>query len=139
MLKNGKPIAMSYKTTEASKYQKEFIKYVKEQVKLQGWVKSDNKFQHYYMDTYFYFPRTDMDANNYYKCLADAITDSEVVWIDDTQLCERVQSIFYDSQNPNTFRFCYRISKTFKIIISIHIYPWKVKFTIHIIMLILII
>jgi hypothetical protein len=41
-----------------------------------------------------------MDANNYFKCLADSITESKCVWIDDTQLCERVQSIFYDSQNP---------------------------------------
>jgi len=100
IIKNKKPMAMSYKTSEATKYQKDFIKYVKEQVELQGWVKSENKFQHYYMDTYFYFPRTDMDANNYYKCLADAITDAEVVWIDDVQLCERVQGILYDSQNP---------------------------------------
>jgi crossover junction endodeoxyribonuclease RusA len=93
-------MAMSYKTSEATKYQKDFTKYVKEQVKLQNWIKSENKFQHYYMDTYFYFPRTDMDANNYFKCLADAITDSEAVWIDDVQLCERVQGIFYTSENP---------------------------------------
>lgn len=91
---------MSYKTSEAVKYQKEFTKYVKEQVKFQKWQKSDNKFQHYYMDCHFYFPRTDMDANNYFKCMADAITDSECVWIDDVQLCERVQSINYDSKNP---------------------------------------
>ena len=93
-------MAMSYKTSEATKYQKDFTKYVKEQVKLQGWIKSENKFQHYYMDTHYIFPRTDMDANNYFKCLADAITDSEMVWIDDVQLCERVQSIHYDSKNP---------------------------------------
>ena len=41
-----------------------------------------------------------MDANNYYKCLADAITDSGVVWNDDNQLCERVQRIYYDSKSP---------------------------------------
>ena len=93
-------MAMSYKTSEAVKYQKEFTKYVKEQVKLQGWQKSDNKFQHYYMDCHFYFPRIDMDANNYFKCMADAITDSECVWIDDVQLCERVQGINYDTKNP---------------------------------------
>ncbi len=91
---------MSYKTPEAKKYQKDFTNYVKEQVKLQEWIKSENKSQHYYMDCYFYFPRTDMDANNYFKCMADAITDSESVWIDDVQLCERVQRIFYSSENP---------------------------------------
>jgi hypothetical protein len=100
IIKNGKPMAMSYKTSEATKYQKDFTKYVQEQVKLQNWVMSDNKFQHYYMDCHFIFPRTDMDANNYFKCLADSITDSKCVWIDDVQLCERVQSINYDSKNP---------------------------------------
>lgn len=93
-------MAMSYKTSEAIKYQKEFTKYVQEQVELQNWIMSDNKFQHYYMDCYFFFPRTDMDANNYFKCLADAITDSKSVWIDDVQLCERVQGINYTSSNP---------------------------------------
>lgn len=99
-MKNGKPMAMSYKTNEAKKYQHDFTEYVKKQVELQHWVKSDNIYQHYYMDSYFYFPRIDMDANNYYKCLADAITDSGVVWNDDNQLCERVQRIYYDSKSP---------------------------------------
>lgn len=100
IIKNGRPMAMSYKTNEAKKYQSVFSRYVKEQAKRQGWIKSDNPFQHYYMDTIFYFPRIDMDANNYYKCLADAITDSGVVWSDDNQLCERVQGIYYDTENP---------------------------------------
>lgn len=100
IIKNGKPMAMSYKTKEAKDYQKSIIKLIQEEVEKQGWKKSDNKFQHYYMDVLFYFPRIDMDANNYFKCLADAITDSELVWIDDTQLCERVMGIYYDSKNP---------------------------------------
>ncbi|SEU08297.1 Endodeoxyribonuclease RusA [Lacrimispora sphenoides] len=93
-------MAVSYKKPEASKYQKEFAKYVKEQVIKQNWIISDNKYSHYYMDCVFYFPRTDMDANNVFKCLADAITDTGCVWIDDTQLCERVQGIYYDGKNP---------------------------------------
>jgi crossover junction endodeoxyribonuclease RusA len=100
ILKNGKPMTMSYKKPEAIKYQKDFANYVKKEAKKQGWVKSNNKFQHYYMDCIFYFDRVDKDANNSFKCLADAITDSEAVWIDDTQLCERVQGIYYDSENP---------------------------------------
>lgn len=100
IIKNGKPMAMSYKTNEAKKYQNDFAQYVKKQAALQKWIKSSNIYQHYYMDTYFYFPRIDMDANNYYKCLADAITDSGAVWNDDNQLCERVQGIYYDSENP---------------------------------------
>ena len=100
IIKNKKPMAVSYKKPEALKYQKEFAEYVKKEVKKQGWEKSDNIFQHYYMDCIIYFDRIDKDANNVFKCLADAITDSGVVWIDDTQLCERVQRIYYDSKNP---------------------------------------
>ena len=100
IIKNGKPMAMSYKTSDAIKYQKEFVAYVKKECLNQGWIKSDNKFQHYYMDCTFYFPRIDMDGNNYFKCMADALTDSNSVWIDDTQLCERIQAIYYTSENP---------------------------------------
>lgn len=102
-------MAMSYKTNEAKKYQSDFAQYVIKQASIQNWKKSSNIYQHYYMDTYFYFPRIDMDANNYYKCLADAITDSGVVWNDDNQLCERVQGIFYDSENPRIEMILYEV------------------------------
>jgi len=101
IMKNGRPMAMSYKTQDAIKYQKEFTKYVKEQAKKQGWAMSDNKYQHYYVDTIYYFPRIDMDCNNYWKVAFDSITDSGCVWIDDTQACERVKAIYYDSKNPH--------------------------------------
>lgn len=100
IMKNGKPFATTYKKKEAVQYQQVFTKYVCDEVKKQGWIKSENKSQHYYMDCIFYFDRIDKDANNSYKVLADAITDAGCVWIDDTQLCERVQGIFYDSKNP---------------------------------------
>lgn len=100
IMRGGKPVAMSYKTADAVKYQCAFTDYVKEEVKKQGWVLSHNPTQHYYMDCHFYFPRQDMDCNNYFKCMADAITNSRVVWLDDRQLCERVQSIHYDKTNP---------------------------------------
>ena len=100
--KNGKPIPQvtMYETSEAKAYKKKFIKYIKEQAKLQNWEKSDNKFQKYYIDCTFYFPRIDMDSNNQYKLMLDSITESESVWIDDVQACERTQGIFYDSKNP---------------------------------------
>jgi Holliday junction resolvase RusA-like endonuclease len=101
-LPNGKkvPMAMSYETGEAKKYKKDFMKYVQQEAKKQNWIMSDNRFQHYYIDTYYYFPRIDMDTNNYWKCMFDAITESKCVWIDDTQACERVQGIYYDIENP---------------------------------------
>lgn len=100
IIKNKKPLVVSYETGEAKKYKKEFIKYVKQQVKEQNWIMSDNKFQHYYVDAVFYFPRIDMDCNNCWKCMFDAITDTCMVWIDDNQACERVQGIYYDTKNP---------------------------------------
>ena len=88
-----------YETKQAKDYKKEFIKHIKKQVKIQSWDKSDNKFQKYYVDCTFFFPRIDMDSNNTYKLMLDSITESELVWIDDVQACERTQGIFYDSKN----------------------------------------
>lgn len=98
---NNRYIACSYKTKEANTYQKEFVKYVTNEVEKQGWDMTNFQNLHLYVDTIFYFPRKDMDANNYFKVLLDAITDSHVVWEDDNLVCERVQQIYYDSKNPH--------------------------------------
>lgn len=98
--KNGKATAMSYKTLEARKFQKNFTEYVKQQVKEQGWEMSKNPYQHYYVDAVFYFPRVDMDCANYDKCISDAITDSGVVWLDDNMVCNRILKVMYDNKNP---------------------------------------
>lgn len=100
LIKNGKPMAMSYKTQEAKKFQKDFTAYVIDEVEKQGWVTDPNPFQHYYVDAMFYFPRVDMDCNNYWKVAFDAITDSGVIWMDDNMACERVVKVQYDSKNP---------------------------------------
>lgn len=100
LIKNGKPMAMSYKTKEAKDFQKKFTEYVIEQVALSEWEMSDNPYQHYFVDTVFYFPRTDMDCNNYWKVGFDAITDSGCVWLDDNMACERVMGVYYDNKNP---------------------------------------
>jgi len=100
-LVHGKPQVSLYETAEAKKYKKDFCAYVKEQVKLQKFNIIPNKTQHFYIDCIFYFDRIDKDANNYFKLLLDAITDTEVVWEDDNVTCERVNAIYYDSQNPH--------------------------------------
>ena len=107
--KNGRAMAMSYKTAEAKKFQKDFIEYVKKQATEQGWITDPDPMQHYYVDAVFYFPRIDMDTNNYWKVVFDAITDSGVVWVDDNMACERVVKFLYDSENP---RIEYTIYKT---------------------------
>lgn len=97
---HGKAQVTLYETAEAKKYKKEFTKYVKEQVKLQQFNVIPNKTQHFYCDCVFYFDRIDKDANNYFKLLLDAITDTQAIWIDDNTVCERVNAIYYDSKNP---------------------------------------
>lgn len=98
--REGRVMATSYKTKEAKQYQGMFKDYVKEQVEKQRWDINEFKGTHLYVDTIFYFPRRDMDCNNYFKVLLDAITDTKVVWEDDNIVCERVGRIMYDNQNP---------------------------------------
>lgn len=98
--KTGRPMAMSYETKEAIDYKKNFKKYVEEQVNIQNWSLKPNKEQHFYVDAVFYFPRIDMDANNYFKIMLDSITDTQLIWLDDNVVCERVNRIYYDSENP---------------------------------------
>lgn len=93
-------MAMSYKTPEAKKYQSNFSKYVIDEVRNQGYDVMPNNTQHFYIDAVFYFDRIDKDPNNYWKCLLDAITDTQLIWLDDNVTCERVNRIYYDSQNP---------------------------------------
>ena len=100
IIKNGRPMAMSYKTKEALRYQKKLIEYVEQEVVNQKWELTPNKTQHFYIDTVFYFGATDQDANNYFKVMLDAITDTQLIWLDDNVTCERVQGIYYDVENP---------------------------------------
>ena len=99
IIKNGKPMAMSYKTKEAKDFQKKFEQHIKEQVKIQNWDVPVDPAQHFYVDAVFYFPRLDMDANNYFKVSLDFITETGLIWVDDNVVCERVQRIYYDSSN----------------------------------------
>lgn len=100
IMRGGKPLSVAYCTKEAAKYKKQFAEYVTAEAARQGWEMPD-KQKHIYVDAVFYFPMTDMDSNNYWKCMLDAITDSGRVWIDDNIVCERTQAIYYDSENPH--------------------------------------
>lgn len=101
VVKSGnRNIVSPYPTEETKKFKKEFISYIKDEVVKQGWEMDCTGLQHYYMDWDVYFPRIDMDAANYDKVIADSITESGVVWIDDNTLCNRINHIYYDSKNP---------------------------------------
>ena len=108
LIKNGHAVAISYKTHDAVKYQSDFAKYVKDEVQKQGYSVTPNETQHFYVDCVFYFARMDKDPNNYFKCMLDAITDTQLIWLDDNVVCERVQRVYYDKKNPR---------------VELHIYP----------------
>ena len=89
-----------YETAEAKAYKKQFKKYIMKQIKEQQYSLIPTKTQHFYIDCVFYFERTDQDPNNYFKLLLDTITETQLVWLDDNVTCERVNAIYYDSNNP---------------------------------------
>lgn len=108
IIKKGKPLAVSYKPKEVVEYRKAFSEYVTAEVERQGYDFEHDGVRHFYVDAIFYMPRIDMDANNYWKVLLDAITDTQLVWKDDNVVCERVNAIYYDADDPR---------------IELHIYP----------------
>lgn len=108
--KNGKAIPVVFETKEAKKYKRDFIEYIKKEVIKQNWKKIENKFHHLYMDGVFYFPKTNIDAANCDKILSDAITESEVVWDDDSGLLFRPQRIYYDNENPRIELTIYEVN-----------------------------
>lgn len=99
-IKNGKAMSSSYKKKDAVSYQEGFKEHVREQVKLQGWKTDPDYSGHFYVDAVFYMNRRRRDANNMWKCMLDAITDTKLVWKDDSIVCERNNGILYDTDNP---------------------------------------
>ena len=99
-MKNGRPMAVNYKTKDAVSYQSQFRDYVKDEIKKQGWETNLNNPRHFYVDAVFYMDKKRRDPNNHWKCLLDAITETEMLWDDDDIVCERVNKILYDTQSP---------------------------------------
>lgn len=100
VMKNGKPLAIVYKTKEAVAYQTAFKETVARAVEEQGWPTDLSNPRHIYVDAVFYMDKKHRDCNNAWKCLLDAITETQLVWMDDDVVCERVNKIVYDADNP---------------------------------------
>lgn len=100
VMKCGKPLAIVYKTKEAVAYQSEFKAIVMQAVREQGWKTDLDNPRHVYVDAIFYMDKKHRDCNNTWKCMLDAITETELVWKDDDIVCERVNKIVYDAANP---------------------------------------
>lgn len=111
-MKNGKPMAIPYKTAEAVSFCKEFAGIIEQEVAEQGWDVPLDENRHIYVDATFYFPRIRMDCNNYWKVLLDTITDTKLIWHDDNIVCERAQAIYYDSKNPRIELVIYPVNYT---------------------------
>ena len=89
---------MAYKPKETEAFEQKFGDYVKQEIINQNWI-MPQKGKFIIMDTTFYFPRTDMDAQNYFKSICDIMTNVDV-YEDDNIVCEKVNRIYYDSKNP---------------------------------------
>lgn len=96
---NGRPQASIYVTTEAKKYKKRFIEYIKQQIQEQQFQIKIDKFQFTHVDATWYFPRIDLDSNNQWKLILDSLTEAGV-WMDDNTTLERCKRIYYDNKNP---------------------------------------
>lgn len=94
-----KPQVSVYVTSDAKKYKKAFIEYIKEEIKKQSFVIKLDKYQFTHVDVTWYFPRIDMDSNNLWKLSLDCLTDAGV-WVDDNTTMERCKRIYYDNKNP---------------------------------------
>lgn len=66
-----------FKPKATKDFEKEFSTYVESEIKKQGWIKP-HKDKLIVMEAVFYFPRIDMDAQNYFKSLSDIMTSSGV-------------------------------------------------------------
>lgn len=97
--KGKSSIVMAYKPKATKDFERSFGKYLKEEIKKQGWIKPD-KGKFIMVDMVFYFPKTNMDASNHNKSLFDCMTLNDV-WEDDNIVLERVNRIYYDSKNPH--------------------------------------
>lgn len=100
VMKGGKPLAIVYKTKEAVDYQTKFKATVAQAVGEQGWETDLDNPRHIYVDAVFYMDKKHRDCNNTWKCMLDAITETELVWKDDDIVCERANKIIYDTSNP---------------------------------------
>lgn len=74
------------------------IEYIREEVKNQNWTKIENRFL--YMDEIIFSNRKGRDSDNFKKLQQDCITESGVVWTDDTWCLPRTQRLLIDKNNP---------------------------------------
>lgn len=88
----------TYLKKEGKDYKTRMIKYIKEEVIKQQWNKVEDGF--IYLDEVVYMNKKGRDADNLKKLTQDCLTESGVIWLDDTYCWARTQRVFIDSNNP---------------------------------------
>lgn len=87
-----------YLKREGKDYKERMIEYIKKEAKKQGWSKVMGKFL--YMDEVIYMNQKGRDPDNLKKLQQDCITESGVVWEDDSWCLPRTNRVFIDKFNP---------------------------------------
>lgn len=88
----------TYLKKEGKDYKTKMIKYIKQEVEKQNWTKVEDKF--IFLDEVVYMNKRGRDADNLKKLTQDCITESLVVWKDDTYCLSRTQRVLIDANNP---------------------------------------
>ena len=91
-------VVTPFKTKETRDFEKVFERHIKEEIGKQGWITPPKEYL-IRVDTTFIFPRTNCDANNYFKVLLDVCTNAGV-WVDDSRVKENVKKVMYNSKDP---------------------------------------
>jgi Holliday junction resolvase RusA-like endonuclease len=89
----------TYLKKEGKDYKKINGLYIQQEVIKQGRVKLLEE-QYCYLDEIVYMNSKGRDSDNLKKLTQDTITESEVVWFDDTFCLPRTNRIYIDSTNP---------------------------------------
>jgi hypothetical protein len=76
------------------------VKYIQKEAEEQNWIKIEDNCTFLYLDEIVYMNRIGRDADNLKKLLQDSITQSGVVWTDDTYCLPRTQRILIDKNHP---------------------------------------
>ena len=79
-------------------YKKKMIKVIQKAVEEQNWIKVEK--QYLYLDEIVFMNQLGRDSDNLKKLTQDCITESNIVWSDDTWCWARTQRVFIDSIEP---------------------------------------
>lgn len=79
-------------------YKLKMINYIVKEVERQSWIMPKDRFL--YMDEIVYMNRKGRDPDNLKKLQQDCITESLVVWLDDSWALPRTNRVYIDKDNP---------------------------------------